>query len=316
MSSGSSCSRRSASTGSRPISTCATDRSSLNRWARGPPRVGRRRPRSDARWRAQRPAIEDRDSHVRSSQPRCQHRRGLRATARTCWSRPAASGGAIFCACWPRPRPDRCCCRRWSRSRRARRRPPSRPSPISPMAAPGSRPLSAAFFEPFTKKTGIPVQYQEPYSFAKLRAMHEAKAQQIDIAGLSGMDVYIGARIKMISADRLEPGRQIGARSPAASPRERHRLLQPVDEHVLQQEEMAGCGASRTRGRISGTWRNFPAVARCGATPSGPWKRRPRPTASRTTPSIRSTSIGCFAASTASSRTSRPGGRTTRRRSN
>jgi putative spermidine/putrescine transport system substrate-binding protein len=59
--------------------------------------------------------------------------------------------------------------------------------------------ISAAFFDPFTKKTGAPVQYQEPYSFAKLRAMHEAKAQQIDIAGLSGMDVYIAARIKMIS---------------------------------------------------------------------------------------------------------------------
>jgi putative spermidine/putrescine transport system substrate-binding protein len=43
------------------------------------------------------------------------------------------------------------------------------------------------------------VQYQEPYTFAKLRAMHEAKAQQIDIAGLSGMDVYIAARINMIS---------------------------------------------------------------------------------------------------------------------
>src|ERR1700754_3643148 len=59
--------------------------------------------------------------------------------------------------------------------------------------------IAAAFFDPFTKKTGIPVQYQEPYTFAKLRAMHEAKAQQIDIAGLSGIDVYIGARIKMIS---------------------------------------------------------------------------------------------------------------------
>jgi putative spermidine/putrescine transport system substrate-binding protein len=59
--------------------------------------------------------------------------------------------------------------------------------------------ISAAFFDPFTKKTGIPVQFQEPYSFAKLRAMHEAKAQQIDIAGLSGMDVYIAGRIKMIT---------------------------------------------------------------------------------------------------------------------
>ena len=50
------------------------------------------------------------------------------------------------------------------------------------------------------------------------------------------------------------------------APRERHRLLQPVDERLLQQEEMAGCRASRTRGRISGTSRNFPAAARCGAT--------------------------------------------------
>src|SRR4051794_39875678 len=59
--------------------------------------------------------------------------------------------------------------------------------------------IASAFFDPFTKKTGIPVQYQEPYAFAKLRAMHEAKAQQIDIAGLSGMDVYIAARMKMIT---------------------------------------------------------------------------------------------------------------------
>ena len=59
--------------------------------------------------------------------------------------------------------------------------------------------IASAFFDPFTKSTGIPVQYQEPYTFAKLRAMHEAKSQQIDIAGLSGMDVYISARIGMTS---------------------------------------------------------------------------------------------------------------------
>src|SRR4029077_19282268 len=57
--------------------------------------------------------------------------------------------------------------------------------------------IAAAFGEPLTKKTGIPVQYQEPYSFAKLRAMHEAKAQQIDIVGVNGMDVFIAARLKM-----------------------------------------------------------------------------------------------------------------------
>jgi len=59
--------------------------------------------------------------------------------------------------------------------------------------------IMGAFGEPFTKKTGIPVQYQEPYSFAKLRAMHEAKAQQIDIVGVNGMDVYIAGRLKMIT---------------------------------------------------------------------------------------------------------------------
>src|SRR5205809_438774 len=37
-----------------------------------------------------------------------------------------------------------------------------------------------AFCAPFTKKTGAPVQYQEPYNFAKIRTMHQAKAQQID----------------------------------------------------------------------------------------------------------------------------------------
>src|SRR5260221_5719989 len=31
-----------------------------------------------------------------------------------------------------------------------------------------------AFGEPFTKKTGIAMQYQDPYTFAKLRAMHQA----------------------------------------------------------------------------------------------------------------------------------------------
>lgn len=37
-----------------------------------------------------------------------------------------------------------------------------------------------AFCTPFTSKTGMQVQYQEPYNFAKIRAMHQAKAQQID----------------------------------------------------------------------------------------------------------------------------------------
>jgi putative spermidine/putrescine transport system substrate-binding protein len=59
--------------------------------------------------------------------------------------------------------------------------------------------ITQAFFDPFTRKTGIPVQYQEPYIFAKLRAMHEAKAQQIDLVGLTGMEVYIAARTGMMT---------------------------------------------------------------------------------------------------------------------
>ena len=57
--------------------------------------------------------------------------------------------------------------------------------------------IMAAFGEPFTKKTGIPVQYQEPYNFGKLRAMHEAHAQQIDALTASGMEVILAARLGM-----------------------------------------------------------------------------------------------------------------------
>ena len=49
--------------------------------------------------------------------------------------------------------------------------------------------IMTAFGEPFTKKTGIPVQYQEPYNFAKMRAMHQAHAQQIDAVTVSGTEV-------------------------------------------------------------------------------------------------------------------------------
>lgn len=57
--------------------------------------------------------------------------------------------------------------------------------------------IKAAFGDPFTKKTGIPVQYQEPYNFGKLRAMHEAHAQQIDALTASGMEVLVAARLGM-----------------------------------------------------------------------------------------------------------------------
>src|SRR5215471_2245633 len=39
-----------------------------------------------------------------------------------------------------------------------------------------------AFGEPFTRKTSIPVQYQDPYTWPKLRAMHDARAMQVDVA--------------------------------------------------------------------------------------------------------------------------------------
>ena len=54
--------------------------------------------------------------------------------------------------------------------------------------------IQKAFAEPFTKKTGIPVQYQEPYNFGKLLAMHKAHAQQIDALTCSGMEVILAAR--------------------------------------------------------------------------------------------------------------------------
>jgi len=56
----------------------------------------------------------------------------------------------------------------------------------------------AAFGEPFTRQTGIPVVYQDPYTFAKLRAMHEAKAMQIDVVSVQGGEMYQAKRMNMI----------------------------------------------------------------------------------------------------------------------
>jgi putative spermidine/putrescine transport system substrate-binding protein len=55
-----------------------------------------------------------------------------------------------------------------------------------------------AFGEPFTKKTGIPVTYQAPYLFAKLRAMHEASAMQIDVVSVQGEEIYQAESANMI----------------------------------------------------------------------------------------------------------------------
>ena len=56
----------------------------------------------------------------------------------------------------------------------------------------------AAFGEPFTKQTGIPVVYQDPYTFPKLRAMHEAKAMQVDVVSVQGGEIFQAKRMNMI----------------------------------------------------------------------------------------------------------------------
>ena len=71
--------------------------------------------------------------------------------------------------------------------------------------------IMAAFGDPFTKKTGIPVRYQEPYNFGKLVAMHQAHAQQIDARDDFGRRGHHRAAIRHAHAARLEPDRQIGA---------------------------------------------------------------------------------------------------------
>ena len=108
------------------------------------------------------------------------------------------SGGAISGACSRRRRPDRRCCPPWPRSRRARHRLGAARHLFHLWWR-----LEAGYFgrvfRSLHEENRRPGAISGAHSFAKLRAMHEAKAQQIDIAGLSGMDVYIAARIKMIS---------------------------------------------------------------------------------------------------------------------
>jgi putative spermidine/putrescine transport system substrate-binding protein len=55
-----------------------------------------------------------------------------------------------------------------------------------------------AFGEPFTARTGIPMAYQDPYTFAKLRAMHEAKSMQVDVASVQGGEIFQAQRMNMI----------------------------------------------------------------------------------------------------------------------
>src|SRR5215470_14283626 len=55
-----------------------------------------------------------------------------------------------------------------------------------------------AFGEPFTLRTGIPVVYQDPYTFAKLRAMHEAKAMQVDVVSVQGGEMRQAKKLNML----------------------------------------------------------------------------------------------------------------------
>jgi putative spermidine/putrescine transport system substrate-binding protein len=59
--------------------------------------------------------------------------------------------------------------------------------------------MMAAFGDPFTQKTGIPIVYQEPYTWAKVRAMHEARAQQIDVMSGGGAEIVQAVRQNMIT---------------------------------------------------------------------------------------------------------------------
>ena len=102
-----------------------------------------------------------------------------------------------------------------------------------------------AFGEPFTKKTGIPVVYQDPYTFAKLRAMHEAKAMQVDVVSVQGGEMFQAKRMNMLTARTRSPT------SSATTKRNGRAII------------------TRNPGRTSGTCRNSPAAACCGARRSG-----------------------------------------------
>ena len=75
----------------------------------------------------------------------------------------------------------------------------AQPQPVTVFVFGGAwrRAMVEAGGNPFTQQTGIPVRYQEPYTWAKLRAMHEAKAQQIDCASVQGTEVILAHRMNM-----------------------------------------------------------------------------------------------------------------------
>ncbi len=173
-----------------------------------------------------------------------------------------------------------------------------------------------AFGEPFTKRTGIPIVYQDPYTFAKLRAMHEAKAMQVDVVSVQGGEMFQAKRMNMLmpldfsvidrtalSERQLRHGNAIGG----------HTL-----SHVIcyNKKKWPGEHHPTVVGRFLGRAeisRPPRAASRGGLEHRGRAHGRRRQGAASST---RSTSVACSAASTASSRTSRPGTPTIRWPSN
>lgn len=54
-----------------------------------------------------------------------------------------------------------------------------------------------AYFDPFTKKTGIPVKYVAPYDFAKVRAMHQAGRMELDVMEPGSVDTPRAIKLGM-----------------------------------------------------------------------------------------------------------------------
>lgn len=59
-----------------------------------------------------------------------------------------------------------------------------------------------AYFDPFTKKTGMTVKYVAPYEFAKVRAMHEAGRMELDVLEPGSVDTP--RALKMGMAQKLD----------------------------------------------------------------------------------------------------------------
>jgi putative spermidine/putrescine transport system substrate-binding protein len=59
-----------------------------------------------------------------------------------------------------------------------------------------------AYFDPFTKKTGMTVRYIAPYEFAKVRAMHEAGRMELDVLEPGSVDTP--RALKMGMAQKLD----------------------------------------------------------------------------------------------------------------